>query len=192
MASIAQYTRLVRFGKNFLWLLAIAIIMMVVWIASRNNANNGGRMVFTNIPVAPDSENVMKKPRYHGIDVHGRPYTIEADTATQKDKETVALKNVNADLTSDNGAWIALKAGSGLLNTTSKQMVLLNDVEVFYEGGYQFHTNRAYIDTAKGTVQGDSHIEGQGPVGTVEAESFSVLERGNIIRFNDSVRMLLY
>lgn len=192
MASVAKYTRLVLLGKNFLWVLAAGIIALVIWIASNNNADNGGRMVFTNVPKSEEVSNLMQKPSYQGVDVHNRPYTINADNALQKDKDTVVLENVSADMTGDNNAWIALKSGSGILNTTTKEMNLLQGVEVFYEGGYQFRTDHAHVDIAKGSVTGDSHIEGQGGAGTIEADSFIITERGNIINFNGSVRMLLY
>lgn len=192
MTSMAKYTRFVFLGKNFLWILSAGIIGMVVWIASNNTADNGGRMVFTNVPKSEELQSIMQKPRYHGVDVHNRPFTVEADSALQQDKDTVLLENVSADMTSDNNAWVALKAGSGVLNTTTRQMELLNGVEVFYEGGYQFRTDRAHIDIAKGTVTGDRSIEGNGVAGTIQSKRFSVAERGNIINFNDSVRMLLY
>lgn len=192
MAPVEKYTRFVFLGKNFLWILVVGILTLVVWIASNNNADNGGRMVFTNVPKSEELENLMQKPHYQGVDVHNRPYTIDADNALQKDKDTVVLDKVSADMTGDNNAWIALKSGSGILNMTSKQLELLQGVEVFYEGGYQFRTDHAHVDIGKGTVDGDSHIEGQGAAGTIEAERFSIIERGNIIKFNGSVRMLLY
>ncbi len=192
MSSVAKYTRLVHLGKNFLWILAAGIIALVVWIASSNNGENGGRMVFANVPKSKELQNLMQKPRYQGVDVHNRPYTIEANNALQQDKDTIILENVSADMTGDNNAWIALKSGSGILNTATRQMELLKGVEIFYEGGYQFRTDHAHVDIAKGSATGDSHIEGQGGAGTIEAKRFSILERGNIINFNGSVRMLLY
>ncbi len=192
MSSVEKYTRYVLFGKTVLWFLVIGIIAVVIWIASTNNGENGGRMVFTNIPKSEELQNIMKKPRYQGVDVHNRPYTIDADSALQKDKDTVVLTNITADMTSDNSAWMALKAHTGELNMSTKKMVLTQGVEVFYEGGYQFRTDHANVDIAKNSMQGDSHIEGQGGAGTIEANSFSISERGNIINFNGSVRMLLY
>jgi lipopolysaccharide export system protein LptC len=192
MSSVAKYTRLVLLGKNFLWILSAGIIALVVWIASTNNSDNGGRMVFTNVPKSAELENLMQKPRYQGVDVHNRPYTIEANNALQKDKDTIILEKVSADMTGDNNAWIAIKSGSGVLNTTTKQMELQKGVEIFYEGGYQFRTDHAHVDIGKGSATGDSRIEGQGGAGTLEAKSFSIVERGNIINFNGSVRMLLY
>lgn len=192
MASVAQYTRYVLLGKNFLWILSVGIIGVVVWIASSNNPDNGGRMVFTNVPKSEELQSIMQKPRYQGVDVHNRPFTVDADSGLQQDKDTVLLKNVSADMTTDNNSWIVLKSGTGIIRNATKQMDLLNAVELFYEGGYQFRTDHAHVDIGKGTVTGDSYIEGQGGAGTIQAKSFSVAERGNIINFNDSVRMMLY
>lgn len=189
---MVKYTRFVLFGKNFLSLLAVGIIALVVWIAANNNGDNGGRMVFTNIPKTEEVQNIMQKPRYQGVDVHNRPYTVEAISGLQKDKDTVTLNKITAEMTGDNGAWIALNANYGEMNMTNKLMELSQGVEVFYEGGYQFRTDHAHVDVSKGFVQGDSHIEGQGASGDIRANSFSILERGNIINFNGSVRMLLY
>ncbi len=149
-------------------------------------------MVFTNIPKTEEIQNIMQKPRYQGVDVHNRPYTVEAVSGLQKDKDTVTLNKINAEMTGDNGAWIALNANYGEMNMTNKQIELSGGVEVFYEGGYQFRTDHAHVDISKGFVSGDSHIEGQGAAGNIKANSFSIQERGNIINFNGSVRMLLY
>lgn len=193
---MARYTRLVLFGKNFLSLMAVGIITIVIWIASDNNSDNSGRMIFTSIQQTEETQNIMKNPRYYGVDVHNRPYTIIADSATQKDKDEtkdiIALNKIYTEMTSDNGAWIILNSGYGEINMITKQIELSQDVEVFYEGGYQFRTKDAHVDIAKGFVQGNSHVEGQGGAGTIEASSFYILERGNIIKFNGSVRMLLY
>ncbi len=190
--SIKRYTHFVRFGKSFLWLLVFAVIGLVVWIGSNNTADNGGRMVFTSVPKSEDLENIMVKPRYLGVDVHNRPYTVTADSGLQKDKDIVELQKITAEMTGDNNAWMALNSGSGVLNITTKQLELMGGVEVFYEGGYEFRTDHAHVDINKGSAQGDSPVEGQGPTGTITAKSFSILEKGNIIRFNGLVRMLLY
>jgi len=186
------YTIFVRFGKVFLWLLAAGIVAAVVWVGAGNNSENGGRMVFTNIPQSAPLENIMKKPYYQGVDVHNRPYNISADSGLQKDKNTVELENIVAEMTGDNNAWVALNSGHGVLSMDTKLLELSKGVEVFYEGGYQFRTDHAHVDINKGTANGDSPIEGQGAVGTIKAKSFSISERGNIINFNGSVTMLLY
>jgi len=192
MASTVRYTLLVRFSKVFLWLLAAGTVSVVLWIGSGNNTDNGGRMVFTSIPQSEALQSIMKKPYYQGVDVHNRPYTVSAESGLQQDKDTVVLTKINADMTGDNNAWMALTAGSGVLKMTSKQLDLADGVEVFYEDGYQFRTTRAHVDIAGGAASGNDPVEGQGPTGTLKAKSFSILERGNIIRFKGAVKMVLY
>jgi lipopolysaccharide export system protein LptC len=192
MSSVLRYTLWVRFSKIFLWLLAAGIITIVVWIGSGNNADNGGRMVFTNVPKSEPLQSVMKKPFYQGVDAHNRPYNVSADSGTQQDKDTILLNTINAEMTGDNNAWIALNAGSGVLKMTNKQLELKGGVEIFYDGGYQFRTEFAHVDIANGSASGDAPVEGQGPAGTLQAKSFAILERGNVIRFNGSIKMVLY
>lgn len=189
--SLKKYTRLVFFGKNFLWVFTAGMIALVVWIGSGSNYDNGGRMVFTNVQKSEELQNIMVKPHYLGVDVHNRPYTVTADSGLQKDKDTVVLTNITADMTAENGVAISLNSGSGVLGINSKQLELSDGVEVFY-AGYQFRTDHAHVDINKGSAQGDSPIEGQGAAGTIQAKSFEILDKGNIIHFNGLVRMLLY
>lgn len=191
-----NYSFLVRFGKFFLWVLAAGIIAIVVLIGRGESPDSGGRIVFNNTSTLPpkseDLQSVMKKPNYHGIDAHNRPYTISADTGVQQDKETVVLENIAAEMTGDNNAWIALNAGHGVMNTTTKQLELTDGVEVFYDSGYQFRTDHAHVDINHGSATGDSKIEGQGEAGTLQAKSFSISERGDVINFKGAVKVVLY
>lgn len=189
--SLKKYTKFVFFGKNFLWIFTAFMIALVVWTGSGNNTDNGGRMVFTNMQKSEELQNIMVKPHYLGVDVHNRPYTITADSGLQKDKETVVLNNITADMTADNGVAISLNAGSGVLGINSKQLELADGVEVFYDS-YQFRTDHASVDINKGSAVGDSPVEGQGAIGTIQAKSFEILDKGNILHFNGLVRMLLY
>ena len=63
---------------------------------------------------------------------------------------------------------------------------------MFYDGGYEFRSDYAQVDIKEGAAYGDSPVEGQGPMGTLTADSFNITERGKVIRFNGSVKMTLY
>ena len=193
VAPVARYTRFVMLGKHFLFWLAIASIGLVVWIASDNTGVNSGRMVFTpgqvqNLPQL----NEMLKPHYQGVDAKNQPYTVTAEKAIQLDANNITMHSVRADLTQTSGQWIALDAGNGDMNTVTKQMKLKDHVTLFYEGGYEFRTDHTDVDLQTGSAQGDSPIEGQGPAGTIKANSFSLLDRGGFISFNGSVITTLY
>jgi lipopolysaccharide export system protein LptC len=187
-----RYTRFVAFGKHTLWILIAFILTTVIWIVSDNTGDNGSRIVFSNAPKMEVLENVMTKPHYQGVDVNNQPFTVIADKAVQKDKNIVDLENISADMMRADGKWLALKALSGQLDNQKKHMTLVGGVSLFYEGGIEFNTKQAYVDMAGGRAYGDSPVQGQGPMGTITANSFEVLERGKSIRFNGSVRMKLY
>lgn len=194
MTSIVRYTRFVIFGKHFLWALVAFIMALLVWIASDNTGSDSRRIVFTNLPqqTAIDAQNVMMKPRYQGLDAHNQPYTVVADKATQVDANTIAMENIRADMVQNDGRWIALNAKAGVLNSQTRQLDLTGSVNLFYEGGYEMRTDHAHVDIPKGSAYGDSHVEGQGPVGTLEADSFQVHDRGQVIQFEGAVKVRLY
>ena len=192
MNALSNYTRFVALSKRFLWLLVVVMLGVIVWIASYNTGENGSRIVFSNIPKSGILQNIMSKPHYQGIDVHGRPYTVIADKATQIDKDNVSLENIRADMVLSSGVWIALNAGTGKLNLQSKIMALNDKVDVFYGDGYEFRTDYAHIDIQQGSAYGDAPIEGQGKLGTLQAVGFSISPHGETIDFNSAVKVTLY
>jgi lipopolysaccharide export system protein LptC len=192
-APVAYYTRLVVLGRHVLWLLVAIIVGAVLWIASREAGDEGARLVFSNEPVkqAPP-QNEMQSPVYQGLDAKNNPYTVVAEKAVQKDKDTVMLYAIRADMQQQNHKWLALTAGSGQLSITEKKLLLMDGVNLFYGDGFEMETEHAQVDIAAGTAYGASRVTGQGPLGTLKAKGFEVEERGRVIRFNGSVRVKVY
>jgi lipopolysaccharide export system protein LptC len=192
MPAVARYTRFVSLSKNFLWILVVAMIGLVVWIASDSDGESGARVVFSNVPKSEILQNMMSNPHYQGMDARNRPYTVTADKARQLDKDNVALENIRADMGLDDGVWLSLNAGSGTLNILTKQLELHDGVNVFYDKGYEFRTDHVKVDIEKASAYGDSPVEGQGPMGILKADGFTVSNHGKSIHFNGSVRIRLY
>lgn len=192
MAPITRYTRFVALSKRFLWLFIGLMIALVVWIASDNSGENKARMVFSAMQKTGALQDIMLKPHYQGLDAHGRPYSVAAEQASQIDQDTVAMTTIHADMNLDNGAWLALNAGKGTLKISAKKLELHGGVDVFYDAGFEFRTDHAQVDIQNGSAYGDAPVEGQGPPGTLKADTFEVTGRGQTIRFNGSVRMKLY
>lgn len=187
-----RYTHCVALLRRFLWVLIVGVIGVLVWIASDNTGENKARIVFSNIAKSENLKNVMINPSYQGVDAHDRPYTIMADKATQLDADDVFLEKVHADMAMEGGGWFAMNAGSGVLNTKTKLLALHDGVDIFYSGGYEFRVDHANIDIQNGSAYADVGIEGQGPPGTLQAESFSAERRGQAIHFKGSVRVKLF
>ena len=190
--SVARYTRFVAMSKHSLWVLVVLMVGVVVWIASDNSSENKARIVFSHIAKSTNLQNIMSKPYYQGVDAHNRPYTIIAEKAIQLDKDNIALEKIHADMVMGNGVWVALNSDGGALNMQTKQLMLKGGVDVFYNEGYEFRTDHAMVDITKGTAYADSAVEGQGPLGTLKADSFSATDHGQVIHFIGSVRMKIY
>lgn len=189
---MAYTTRVVVFGRGFLWLMIVAIISLLIYTAADNNSTDGARLVFSKIKEMGDIQNIMKNPYYQGLDKDNLPYSILATQAIQKDENTVLLDNIKADMNDKHGKWLALHAGAGELKTSDKILMLTKNVDMFYDGGYEFRSERAFIDINKGTAHGDLPITGQGPIGTLQANRFSVLNRGDVIVFEGAVKVVIY
>jgi len=189
---VTRYTRFVLFGKSFLWLLIAFVVGTVIWTASGDKGENASRLVFSSVTPNEHMQPEMINPNYQGLDAKNNPYTVAADKAIQKDKDTVTLIGIRADMQQANGTWLALNSGSGEMNMKTRMMLLMGGVNMFYEGGYEFETDHAQVDINKGTAYGDTVIKGQGPMGTLQAKSFEVEDRGRIIRFKGSVKLKIY
>lgn len=192
LATVAGYTRFVLFGRGFLWVMIAGIIMLMIYIASDNGTGDGSRLVFSSIQHVDDMQNIMVNPHYQGVDEHNMPYSIIAKTATQKDADTVLLDTIKADMATRDGKWLALEAGAGELKIKDKKLTLTKNVDMFYDGGYEFRSASAFIDMAHGSASGNQPVEGQGPMGTLNANGFEVRDQGGVIIFNGSVRVIVY
>lgn len=193
--QVARYTKLVLFGKRALWVLAVTLTLGVITTAWINSEDTGSRLIFSAIKAgaiaAPEPADMLR-PHYQGIDRKNRPFTITADRATQLDAETVEMENVSADMAMGETGWTALTANHGLYHMKTKQLVLTDHVNLFYEGGYEFRSDRAEIQVEEGTASGDLPVEGQGPAGQLKADRFKVLDHGAILRFNGNVWVKLF
>lgn len=192
--SIARHSRKVSLLRRSLWGLVACVVALLVWIASDGGAK--GRVVFSNITASAAAletmKNMMGNPHYQGVDARNRPYTVMADKAVQIDDNTVELSNIRADIGLENNVWVAMNAGSGTLNLATKQLQLTGGVDIFYDNGYEFRTPTAHVDIEQGSAYGEEPVEGQGPMGTLKATGFALLDHGKTIIFNQSVTITFY
>lgn len=191
--SVVYYSRLVQLLKHALWLLVALTMVALVWVTMRNSGDGGSRIVFSSSQIPADAvQDVMLKPFYQGLDRNNQPFTLSANTATQKDANTVILDNVNADVLQNDSRWMALQAATGEYNREKQSLYLSGGVSLYADGGFEFRAKFAEVNLEEGTAQGVTPVEGQGPPGTLTADSFWANSKDNILRFNGSVRMILY
>jgi lipopolysaccharide export system protein LptC len=136
----------------------------------------------------------MSNPRFEGIDDRDRPFTVTADEASQvkDDTDIVELKRPQADMTMEDGTWLALSADTGRYLREAQQLSLEGSVSLFQDRGYELHTDRVSIDFNAGTAESSSRVFGQGPVGELSGSGLKLSEKGAVIQLLGESRILFH
>jgi lipopolysaccharide export system protein LptC len=136
----------------------------------------------------------MLNPRFDGIDGKNRPYSITADEAIQDrdNDDIVDLRVPKADMSMEDGTWLAVMARNGRYHREAETVDLQGDVVLFHDQGFEMKTEFAHIDLKSGVAEGDQPVEGQGPGGSLTAEGFTILEKGERIIFTGKSHMVMY
>lgn len=129
--------------------------------------------------------------RYNGIDQRGRPYTITAATAWQVDPERVGLTMPKGDITLENGTWMMLTSKEGTYFQHKNQLDLVKDVTLYRDDGTTMHTVSAAIDIKAGVAAGSEPVHVEGPFGVLDAQGFTVMDKGAAIDFAGPAHVIL-
>ena len=132
----------------------------------------------------------MIKPRLTGSDAKGNPFVVTADRAIQQGRNSrrAKLENVDADMSLDKNRWLNATAATGLFDADAKTLVLNGGIALFSDNGYELHTKSAYFDLKRGLVRGEQKVTGQGPMGTLSADTFEVDKVTQQIRLRGNVQ----
>lgn len=192
LSSLGRYTKFVFVSKWSLLALSCAAIFTIIIIPVLNADKEGLRIAFESVQEKAESLPMMSNPKFQGVDENNQPYTITADSAIQQDQETVQLANLQADIFLNDNTWLNVSAQTGWLKTEAKTLDLSKQVYIFHDKGYEFRTERAYVDMQTHTVQGDQIVEGQGPMGTITADGFRLEQEREAITFIGNVKMVVF
>ena len=142
-------------------------------------------------PAVRDDEAVtMINPRFTGRDSEGQVFTITADAAQRRRSENGVVDLVNPVMRDANGA--ELKAPTGFYDREKGVLELYEDVNIRDSAGYAFSTKGARLILGEDRVEGLSPLQGKGPLGDIQADSYEILDGGNRIVFQGNVRTVIY
>ncbi|MNQ58301.1 Lipopolysaccharide-assembly, LptC-related [compost metagenome] len=128
----------------------------------------------------------LDNPMFHGQDAQGRSFVIGAkgairDPATGHFRLVGPLLRLNlggrkvTEMTADGGTYIE----------TSRKVVIGPNVKISDGGsGFVLTTPEAVVDTNTGVVTGDKGVQGQGPLGTINASSYAIYDQGQRVVFS--------
>jgi lipopolysaccharide export system protein LptC len=147
-----------------------------------NKARDAARVVFSGLHASVDGARITNA-HYRGVDERGRPYTVTAETATQRDAEQFDLTVPNADMTLENGTWINVKSKQGVFMRKAQQLDLSHDVVLYRDDGTTMTTSSATVEIKAGAASGAEATHVEGPFGTIDAAGFTTLDKGAAIQF---------
>ncbi len=186
-----RYSRFVQFTKLALPALALGLVLLLAAWPRVEGAFESVRMRVPRIDLSDASDLHMVKARYSGIDRENRPFVITADIARQKPNldDLITLERPKGDLTTQSGNWLELSGDTGFYQPQPQLLDLFGNVSLYQDKGNEFHSTSAHLDMNAGTAVGDDPVTGQGPFGTVAAQGFRILNRGDIIFFTGHARL---
>jgi len=190
MMEALRYSRFVVLAKRVLSLgafLIIAAVLAFFFVA------RGPRQLSVTYERLGHVENdlSMVRPRLTGTDAKGNPFVITADMAVQDahNAKRATLKNIDADLALNNKTWLNAQARSGLVDMGTGQLELGGGIDMFTDSGYELHTESASMNLKQTIVHGHQEVAGQGPGGTLRADSFHADRNAGLLTLAGHVRM---
>jgi lipopolysaccharide export system protein LptC len=182
---IARRRFLITLTKWFLALLALIALWPEI-----DAATTKARLTINHVSGELDGGKLIDA-RYNGVDEKGRPYTITAATAWKIDAEKVGLILPKGDITLENGTWLMLTSKQGTFVQHQNQLDLVNDVTLYRDDGTTMHTESASIDLKAGAAAGSEPVHVEGPFGVLDAQGFTVMDRGTAIDFPGPAHVVL-
>lgn len=145
------------------------------------------------VPVTVGEDARMINPRFTGRDENGTPYVVTADAAIRRRGEETRITELEAPrldydlITADEDAEGVL-ARTGLFDADARTLDLQADVRFRTRSGYEFVAEHARIHLADERVTGDSPVRGEGPMGSIRADGYEILDGGDRVVFTGNVR----
>lgn len=127
----------------------------------------------------------MLNPRFSGRTQGGASFEVTATTATRRGLGS-DLIDLEAPIYTANGRKVT--ANSGVYNQAERTVQLNGDVVFADDGGNTFSSTGAFVDAARNRVVGNRAIRGEGPLGSVRADSYELGEGGDRIVFRGRVK----
>ena len=189
--SIARRRVLVTSAKWLLPVVAVALLSLIAVWPELTRVADESRASFRRIFGAiPDSAELIQ-PSYRGADAKDRPYTLTADTATQVSPERINLASPKGDVTLDGGRWMMVRSKDGVFLQHQDQLDLSGDVHLYRDDGVVMRSQSVAVDLKQGAAASSEMTHAEGPFGQLDAQGFTLLDKGHAIQFQGPARLIL-
>src|SRR5437868_12070884 len=179
------YSRRVAFLKRVLPAIGVTLLLLIALWPRLAPVWERMRFALPAIDLREARELRMLNPRYAGTDRLGRPYVVTAAVGHQVPdrQDLMSLERARAEMKSHGGADIVVTGDTGIYQSQTQLLDLLGNVTLTHENGTQFVTQRARLDAAHNTAEGNDPVEGHGPSGDITAQGFRIFNKGDTVIF---------
>ena len=187
-----RYTRFVTVMKGALPAAAEILVLAIIYYLIPHH-KEGVSLTYERLG-SIRNDLAMTKPRLTGTDDDGNPFTVTASAAIQDPKHPhrAELQNVQADMQFNGTNWMNASAGNGFFDMDAGTLKLTGGISLFTDSGYELHTDSADVDIKKNVFSGDHKVTGQGPLGSLSADSFHIDRLNKRMNLDGHVRMKMY
>lgn len=188
--SLARRHLFITLTKWLLPVVALALLASIALWPEFDIASIRAREAFRSMANEVGAAQLIDA-RYRGVDEKGRPYTVTAATAQQVSPEHFNLTMPKGDVTLQDGTWLMLQSKQGVFIQRSNQLDLSHDVTLYRDDGTTLVTASASIDLKNGVAAGSEPVHAEGPFGTLDAQGFSLLDKGAMVQFTGPAHVVL-
>jgi lipopolysaccharide export system protein LptC len=192
-ADFVRRSQKVGLAKRLLPAAGLLLLAALVAAPELRSGPDANRVAYHMDPTASNTPaSRMLGAKYHGTDMQGQPYTVTADSAVELGPDNVTLAAPMGDITLKSGAWMMLKAASGVYRPQSGVLELNGGVTLYRNDGTILTTPKMLINMRAGSAEGHLPTAVQGPFGTLNSQKgFVLLNRGASVTFIGPATLVL-
>ena len=200
-SEITNHSRNIKVVKFILVILVSVLVISVLISPLIKSKHENLHMVFgdNDIKESPEesseNDNAITKitmPKFYGIDLKERPFTIDADEGIQIDDKNAQLKNVYGDIKLDSKDFVELKSSKAFINLENKNLKLKDNVQVKLNNNYVIDTNESDFSPNTGVLKGKAGISVKNERTRIIADQYNISNDFNTIKFSKNVKMTIH
>lgn len=192
--SATRHSRAVRFLRIAIpagAVLGLAAVALASWfnplriLATLPNAST--RLAISGTKI------MMEAPRLTGYTRDGRGYEVTAQTAAQDvtKPDILELSGIRGKMIQQDTSAIDITAVSGIYDRKTELLTLQQHVVLNSSSGYEIHLSEASIDVPKHYIASNKPVEVRLTNGVITANRLEVIDDGDVIRFDGSVKFIM-
>lgn len=181
---------MVAIAKRVLPLVALGLLAVVALYPELAGDAERNRISYRRVAVTPEGGQLIEA-RYQGVDEAGRPFTVTAKTVRQVGPDRTDLEAPKADMELPSGAWLMVESRQGVYEQRSSRLDLSGEVTLYRDDGTVLTTESVSVDIPTAFAAGHEMVHAEGPFGVLDAQGFTLSDRGAVIRFHGPARIVL-